>query len=596
MKNVFSHLDFDVKPRFIALLILSAVFYLNILSTQGIFSAILLLVLDSILNKYKLTIRLALLLIVSTSLFFLVNENNILEIFTISSIALLHTSYKDLKKIRYKFIKIDKLDSPSSNITFYVFYLFIFTFLTQNGYINFESIDWDISSYLVSSNNISTNNLPYQNQWESKQPILYILYKMIIFLSGGSLVAFKLINDLIIFIIALMLFRLVNMELKNYNHSTLLVSLYLIFMSSPWGTAEYSEIYCLLFISAGINLLSRKSNLNNYYFLAGLMFGLSVMVNIGSLIIIIGTIFFIKNKNIFLNLSKMFVGFISPLIILTLLYYSRNLLNIFIETTFLIPLSYPSSSSFSFKILIDFFRSFFELNRLLYLVFVITFYIIFRQLKEINIKFISPALASLLFVVIALHGYYHHFIFFIFFFVYMSLVLFETEFKNLYASFLVVVIISVSINIVPKSINNLLVADTLQETYPIYNLQLELNNIIQDDYSVLALDYHLINYYLKKDNFSYVVHPTNLEEEFITDKLIKLDKIYEQEIRDLILYNSPEVIICSEDMLDFNCEVSDYDKRYVKLDYEKISSMDNIDYYKDPYKKIRVFVRKDALR
>ena len=120
-----------------------------------------------------------------------------------------------------------------------------------------------------------------------------------------------------------MLFRLVNMELKNYNHSTLLVSLYLIFMSSPWGTAEYSEIYCLLFISAGINLLSRKSNLNNYYFLAGLMFGLSVMVNIGSLIIIIGTIFFIKNKNIFLNLSKMFVGFISPLIILTLLYFQE---------------------------------------------------------------------------------------------------------------------------------------------------------------------------------------------------------------------------------------------------------------------------------
>ena len=178
----------------------------------------------------------------------------------------------------------------------------------------------------------------------------------------------------------------------------------------------------------------------------------------------------------------------------------------------------------------------------------------------------------------------------------MSLVLFKTEFKNLYASFLVVVIISVSINIVPKSINNLLIVDTLQETYPIYNLQLELNNIIQDDYSVLALDYHLINYYLKKDNFSYVVHPTNLEEEFITDKLIKLDKIYEQEIRDLILYNSPEVIICSEDMLDFNCEVSDYDKRYLKLDYEKISSMDNIDYYKDPYKTIRVFVRKDALR
>ena len=153
-----------------------------------------------------------------------------------------------------------------------------------------------------------------------------------------------------------------------------------------------------------------------------------------------------------------------------------------------------------------------------------------------------------------------------------------------------------SVSSISENKLELLIVDTLQETYPIYNLQLELNNIIQDDYSVLALDYHLINYYLKKDNFSYVVHPTNLEEEFITDKLIKLDKIYEQEIRDLILYNSPEVIICSEDMLDFNCEVSDYDKRYVKLDYEKISSMDNIDYYKDPYKTIRVFVRKDALR
>ena len=168
--------------------------------------------------------------------------------------------------------------------------------------------------------------------------------------------------------------------------------------------------------------------------------------------------------------------------------------------------------------------------------------------------------------------------------------------KNLYSLLMLIAIFSVLLNVGPKSVENLYNVDKLQNNYPIYNLQQELNEIVNKEYTVFALDYHLINFYLKQDNFSYIVHPTNLEEEFITSRLIQLNKIQDKEISSLIQNMYPDVVICSEDMQDFNCEVSDYDKRYTQLLFEEINSMENINYYKDPYKKIRVYIKKDIIK
>ena len=58
------------------------------------------------------------------------------------------------------------------NLLFIYLGLFIFTFITQNVYLDFETISWDVSSYLVASLPIGDGYLPYEKQWESKGPCL----------------------------------------------------------------------------------------------------------------------------------------------------------------------------------------------------------------------------------------------------------------------------------------------------------------------------------------------------------------------------------------------------------------------------------------
>ena len=107
------------------------------------------------------------------------------------------------------------VDYLSSKTKVLLIFLFLVTILTQNDILNYETTDWDIHSYLVSSLEIGRGNLPYENQWESKGPILYYVYYFLILLSNSNLVIFKLFCDFIIFIISLNIFFIVKNSFGN---------------------------------------------------------------------------------------------------------------------------------------------------------------------------------------------------------------------------------------------------------------------------------------------------------------------------------------------------------------------------------------------
>ena len=85
--------------------------------------------------------------------------------------------------------------------------LLIFTFITQNVYLDYETVSWDIPSYLVASLPIGDGYLPYEIQWESKGPVLMYVYYFLILISGKSYIIFRLINDFILFVISIFLFK-----------------------------------------------------------------------------------------------------------------------------------------------------------------------------------------------------------------------------------------------------------------------------------------------------------------------------------------------------------------------------------------------------
>ena len=73
---------------------------------------------------------------------------------------------------------------------------FPITYILQNHLLHFETITWDVSSYLVASQEIGRGFIPFETQWESKGPLLLYLYYFLSHIVDGNYVYFKLINDL----------------------------------------------------------------------------------------------------------------------------------------------------------------------------------------------------------------------------------------------------------------------------------------------------------------------------------------------------------------------------------------------------------------
>ena len=493
------------------------------------------------------------------------------------------------KKINYK--------------NFYVFlYLLTISLLTQNYLLNFEIIDWDIPSYIVASNSVMNGYLPFEIQWESKGPILFYIYGILISFVNGNFLYFKIINDVVLSFIAFILF--ISVKTKNKNYIPIISSTFFILVfSQPWSLSGYSELYCLLFIS--ISYFADTKNFSKKYLLIGLLLSLSTLINQGTILFAIP---FVAKYLFERNLSKFFqffLGSIVPYIVFTALFIYNDLLDVFLTTYITIPIEYTSANYSNFYELRVFLRKYFEFNSYIYYllisVLITSFYTVIasRVNKFSNIWFDSLFIfISLIFYFVGGHNYYHHLLFLLFF-----TSLFIQNFTKDFGIDLITIflILSVSTSIFTlgrKSIDYLTNVNYVYNNYPIKKLAKEVDSYFESDYEVLALEYNLILHYLDKNNSSYIVHHTNFLEPYIMSALEDIGYI-EKDYIDFLLEKKPEVVICSEWMIVrgdpvknpiVNCSNDIFDKSYVELDTEKYFT-DNLNYYFDPYKKIKVFIK-----
>ena len=117
----------------------------------------------------------------------------------------------------------------------------------------------------------------------------------------------------------------------------------------------------------------------------------------------------------------------------------------------------------------------------------------------------------------------------------------------------------------------------------------------------MALDYVLLLYYLEKPNYSYVVHPSNHFDPIVIETLENLNKINENHISSMI-EEEPKVIVCNPRQIingnpqrvdTYNCAIADYKFNYMKLDTLKYQNNENLEFYKNPYQTLDVYIRKD---
>ena len=106
-------------------------------------------------------------------------------------------------------------------------------FATQFAYLEYETIDWDVNTYLVVSNDIINGNLPYENEWDDKRPFLYLTYSLFNYLSSGSLVLFKALNNFLFLIVVVNLYLSIYL-LSNYKSHSKSIFGSLLFLYFLW--------------------------------------------------------------------------------------------------------------------------------------------------------------------------------------------------------------------------------------------------------------------------------------------------------------------------------------------------------------------------
>ena len=499
--------------------------------------------------------------------------------------------------------KVSDIDSGENYFRNLFLFLTLLTIILQGQYLDFETIDADIHTYLLVGNDVLNGFLPYESQWDDKGPIFYIFYALLIFLSNKNLVIFKILCDLLLLLIAFGIAKIIHAKNEDKKKVQAFVgsSLFVLLLSTPWGSVEYSELFCLFFMCPSFYLIIKNNSNKKDIFFSGVLYGLSTLVNQGSAVFVIVFIYLIYKLNKISNFSKFFSGFFAPHVIIFTLYAVRNLLDIYFSTLVTIPLKYSRQSFNLINELIVFFRETLFYNPFLYLVIIFLIILSTFKIKKINFD-LFPYIGiflSLIFFFLGSAGYKHHLIFFMFFICLVPIS--NTHNKKSYYWVVLVLLISSIASLTPesskKSFSNLIDIETTYSNYPLRNLAIEIDKQFDTNFTIFSLDHSLVLFYLDKKNESYIIHPTNYAEPSIFNELVKIGKIVPEELP-LQISKKPNVVICSQEirelLVDVNCEVTDFYQGYEKIDTVLFFSNSKRTFYKDPYRSIDLYIKRNT--
>ena len=476
--------------------------------------------------------------------------------------------------------------------------LIFFTLLVQTILIQFsthhiETLDWDINSFLVMSQEFSRGNLPYEFQYENKPPILFLVFYIFGIITGNSVLYIKIINDLLIFFLSILLIYIANLGEKFSFWNYLPSFVFIAFISNIWFHPNYSEYISLLFIVFSYIFL-KKENLKYSLYISGFLISISTLINFGTIIFLLGILFisFLNSKNNIQSFFSFSKGFLTPYSFVLFIYFVKDSLSEYIMATIIIPISYIKTEFSLGRSLAIFLNALKNYNVFIYILTLVsislTIFIFMNVIKGRQLKYnkrvdvLILIIFSVLFYTLSGKGYYHHLIYLLYFLPLTFKWANTLISRNIITGLLLISLFTININFVNNSISNLKNFKTLEKNYPLKILSEE---IIKNDIninSVLSTNHILILYYLNKQNFSYIVHPALFDYSEITSVLIEFNKIKPNEI-DFLIYLKPDMI------------EGDFYFQYLKNDYESINTSNlNLFFleYWNVNKSLNIFIKK----
>lgn len=472
--------------------------------------------------------------------------------------------------------------------TFLFIFYFIFVTLTQFSTHNIETMDWDINSFLVTSMDFQNGNVPFEVHYENKPPLLFLNYFIFLKIANGSLLNIKILNDILLFIIVLLLHFTIIKKTKNLYLSSVCSIIFIVLMSKDWFHPGYSELHSLFYLALGIYLFESKLKLRNIA-LAGIFFSFATLCNLGTVIFIVPFLAgLLLNQKKLDSLLVFLLSFSIPHLILLTLYSLRGSLKNYIVSMITIPRNYPRLGSdpiYDLGIFIEGINDFSTfINIMIIFIFSRIFSHIFmnnnfsNSLKDSSLLFL---LFSLLFYLLASIGYQHHLIFIIFFISFSGIYLMKKLDFYILIPILFLSIVNIGIQQFSDSIENIKNYETLEKQYPLFKAsQIYFDEIAYED-TVLSFDNYLILYYLNKKNVSYISHPALYEEKFVLEPFSKLNLVSLNEIESS-KNKLPSFIICSN-LVEF----CDNFENYELVDTQEVNDL-NFHYYQIE-KKLKLF-------
>lgn len=488
-------------------------------------------------------------------------------------------------------VKIFTFKKPKStkfvNIFVFSFYL-LFIILTQFSTHNFETMDWDINSFIVTSMDLKNGQLPFESHYENKPPLLFINYFLFSSIADGNLLILKILNDILIFIIVVLLHFLVFNKNRDQLLSIFCSLIFIILMSKDWFHPGYSELHSLFYLVLSIYFFERNYT-NKRNFLSATFFSFATLCNLGSVIFIIPFIIvlYFRERRIIKPIIYL-ISFSIPHTIFLIIYSLRGSFENYIVSMLSIPRNYPrveSSQIYELGVFIQGINDFsiFINILIIYLISKICSQIFindsfFTSFKNLHLQLL---LFSFLFYFLASIGYQHHLIFLIFFISYSGVHVFKE-----YDYYILIPIILISMFTIGQaqfddSFKNIKDYQNIQKNYPLFNASNIYFANMTDEDRVLSFDNFLLLYYLEKDNDSYISHPALYTATFVIEPLSELNLVDLNEVESSI-GNKPKYIICSN-IVEFCNDL----KNYKLVETKEVESL-NFHYYQSG-KKLKLF-------
>jgi len=456
-----------------------------------------------------------------------------------------------------------------------IFLLFFLVLIFQSSTYNFETLDWDINVFLVTSLELGRGNLPFENQYDNKPPLLFAIFYFFSVIADKNILIIKVLNDVIIFLISvqtIFLFTKKESKPKIFNFVPSIV--FILFTSNVWFHPSYSEYLSLFCITSSYLIYKRLEN-KNKYLIIGMLLSASSLINLGTSIFLVcfGIIFFLYEDDRIISLFNLFLGFGIIHLVFLSIYIIDGSLGEYLMAMLQIPISYGTTDFSLTSSLTVFFTSFVKYSYPIYILILVSIslfiHMILKMVKEGRFKFENSELIffiifGLLFFNLAGKGYYHHLIFLLYFFS-SSFIFFQNKNLKKGVIFSTLIITGLTISqFVESSFNNITNFSSLYDHYPMKKVSNEIiiNNFNYDE--IFSTNYILILYYLDKPNASYVVHPALYDYEEITGVLVKNNKIEDDEIVYQI-GNLPEIF-------EGNDEQIINDSNYFKLEVPEIDN------------------------